>query len=255
MVSVASDVSFSPDPNWVIPTAVSLTKAALEASAAEPSIKRFVHTSSSAACIYGRFNEVYEITPDTYNTKAVAESEEPGPYGPDRIFPNYAASKTKQEQYLWNFVKEKNLDFTVNTVLPDFTIGKVLSIEHQGYPSTAAFLKTIFEGDMQQALNLPPGHEIDVQDCARLHVAALLHPDVHSERVFAYAFPKNWTSTLQHFRELYPGRKFPDAPVGEGEDKSIITRRPRAEELLKWLGADGFTSYRDSIKALTDTLV
>jgi len=224
-------------------------------AADEPSVKRFVQTSSSSAAVFGRLNEVYDLTAETWNTSAVAESEKPGPYGPDRMVSTYAASKVKQEQLVWEFVKSQKPSFVANAVLPDFNVGKILNVEKQGYPSSVGFIKAAFEGNMQLASVLGPQYEVDVQDCARLHVAALLHPDIQNERVFAYAFPKTWTNTLQLFRELYPDRTFADPPVDEAEDKSIVIGRPRAEELLKWLGRDGFTSYKDSIKAVTDTLI
>ena len=33
---------------------------------------------------------------------------------------------------------------------------------------------------------------IDVQDTARLHVAAVINPDVQNERIFGFADPFNW---------------------------------------------------------------
>lgn len=42
-----------------------------------------------------------------------------------------------------------------------------------------------------------PGHMVDAGDTGRLHVAALTKPDVVSERVFAYAWPRTWTEFLE----------------------------------------------------------
>jgi nucleoside-diphosphate-sugar epimerase len=238
----------------VIPAALGLTKAALEASAKTPSLKRFVQTSSSSAAAFGRVNETYDLTPETWNDSAVAESEKPGPYGAERAVSNYAASKTLQEKSLWKYMEEKKPNFVANAVLPDFNVGKIINVEKQGYPSSAGLIKAAFEGNMEYALLVGPQHGIDVQDCALLHVAALLSPDAKSERIFGYAYPKNWTTTIQHFRELYPERSFVDAPKDEAEDKANVTAKPRAEELLKWISGKGWTSYRDSIKLVTDTL-
>lgn len=248
-------VSFGPDPNVVIPVALALTTAALEAAEAEPSVKRFVQTSSSSAAAMGRANEKFDLTAETWNDKAVEEAWKPPPYAPDRAIWTYSASKTQQEQEIWKFVKEKKPHFVVNSVLPDYNVGKILNVEKQGYPSSVSLLKMVFEGYTDFAYMLQPQHEIDVQDCARLHVAALLHPDVQNERIFGYAYPKNWTNTIEILRKLYPERTFPDPPQNEGEDRANVVGKPRAESLLKWLGRDGWTSYETSIKLVTDTLV
>jgi hypothetical protein len=43
-------------------------------------------------------------------------------------------------------VKEHNPHFVLNTILPNANIGKVLSPEHQGYPSTVGWVKTLWGG-------------------------------------------------------------------------------------------------------------
>src|SRR5437763_255698 len=45
---------------------------------------------------------------------------------------------------------------------------------------------------------------VDVEDTARLHVIALLDPDVQSERIFAAARPFTWTEVLHILRTLRP---------------------------------------------------
>jgi len=255
VINVASDVSFGSDPNVVVTNAVNLIKGALEAAAAEPSIQRFIQTSSSSAVSMFEVDKAIEITPGTWNTVAEAEAWKPPPYTPDRGFAVYAASKTQQERELWDFVEAKHPHFVANSVLPDYNVGKILNVEKQGYPSSIGMLKALFEGNTETGFMLPPQWEVDVQDSARLHVAALLHPDVKNERVFAYAFPKNNTNTVKYLKELYPERTFPDPPENEGENLYKITARDRAEELLRWTGAGGWTSYKDSIKLVCDTLI
>jgi hypothetical protein len=118
----------------------------------------------------------------------------PPPYESDRILPVYQASKVQQEQEVWKFVKEQKPNFAVNTVLPDFTVGQILNVDKQGYPSSVGMLQAAIEGNMAYASILPPKHEINVQDCALLHVAALLHPDTTGERIFGMASPKKLDS-------------------------------------------------------------
>jgi hypothetical protein len=93
-----------------------------------------------------------------------------------------------------------------------------------------------------------------VVDDAILHVAALIHPDVKEERVFGFAAPYTWNLFLDTFRKLYPQKQFiPNLP-DLGEDLSKVPKE-RAEQLLKDLGRDGWTSLADSLLANTEDLV
>lgn len=94
---------------------------------------------------------------------------------------------------------------------------------------------------------------MDVQDTARLHVAALIHPSVSGERVFAYASPFNWNNVLQTFRKLYPDREFIDDVPGLWDDLSIVEGREKAEKLLKEMGRSRFTSLEESLKMLVES--
>ena len=81
---------------------------------------------------------------------------------------------------------------------------------------------------------------------ARLHLAALIDPDVNHKRILAYKEPYTWNQVLAIFRKLYPNRKFVDDLPDQGEDKSTVdTRRP--EEILKRFGDNGFTGLEQSI--------
>lgn len=112
----------------------------------------------------------YDITRESWNHHAVDEAWKPPPYGMDRVYFTYSASKVQQEQAIWAFVKEKKPKFIVNCVLPDFNCGTILNVEEQGYPSTVGMLKMIFNGDMSQASILAPQYMVnDLQtsfDCS-----------------------------------------------------------------------------------------
>jgi len=167
IVATASDVTFSPDPNTVVTAAVAIAKAGIEAAAEVPSIKRFVQTSSSSACeTHGLVNTPYDITDESWNLRSVEEAWKPPPYGMDRIYSTYSASKVQQEQEIWKFVKERKPKFVVNCVLPDFNSGPVLNVEEQGYPSTVGMLKMVFNGDMSQTGVLAPQYMVsETQTC------------------------------------------------------------------------------------------
>lgn len=180
---MASDVSFGPDPNAVITPAVALARASLAAAAATPTLKRFVQTSSSSAAPYETSPPPDAVYPDEYNTRAVEQALAPPPYGPDRIIAVYAASKVLQEKEVWKFVAEQKPHFVANTVLPDFVNGRILHVDKQGFPSSLAILKAIWDGDLEKASFLPPQYEIDAEDTGMLHVAAMC-----KSRVFLLLF-------------------------------------------------------------------
>jgi nucleoside-diphosphate-sugar epimerase len=253
---VATPVMQSFDPNEGVPTVVDGTLNALRAAAKEDSLKRVVLTSSSTAAASPQPNKVFIMDENTWNDSAVKAAWAPPPYeGLQRRLDVYSASKTQGEQAAWKYVKEENPGFVLNTVLPNANMGNILSIEHQGYPSTAGWIKALwngFEGNKDLAFN-PPQYYINVQDNARVHVAALIFDDVKSERLFAFAYPYTWNDILAVFRKLYPQRKFIDDMSDLGQDLSKVANG-RAEELVKRLGRPGWTSLEESVKAIADTL-
>ena len=135
----------------------------------------------------------------------------------------------------------------VNTVLPDGNVGLPISPQHQGWPSTMGFLKALFDGDEVKGKVLPPQHAVAVTDTALVMLAALLHPGVKGERLFAYAEPKNNNDTLAIFRKMLPERRFLGDAVGEGRDLSVVVGKERAEALLRWIGGEGWRGYRECV--------
>lgn len=96
---------------------------------------------------------------------------------------------------------------------------------------------------------------VDVQDNARLHVAALTQPDIREKRIFAYAAPYTWRAVQRVLQDLYPGRTFgadiPDAEL----DGSDIVLAGAAEGWLKDFGQPGWMSLEECIKLNTEDLV
>jgi nucleoside-diphosphate-sugar epimerase len=244
------------DPNVGIPIVVEGTLNALRAAAKEPSVKRFVLTSSSTAAASPQPNKVFTIDENTWNEDAIKAAWAPPPYeGLQRRLDVYSASKTQGEQAAWRFVKEEKPGFDFNTVLPNANMGQILSVQHQGYPSTAGWIQALwngFKGHEDLAFN-PPQYYINIQDNARVHVAALIFKDVKNERLFSFAYPYTWNDILAVFRKLYPQRKFIDDLKNVGRDLSNVSNA-RAEELVKRFGQPGWTSLEDSVKAIADTL-
>lgn len=106
----------------VIASVVNTNRNLLAAAAREPSINRFVYTSSSEAATFSSFLEHQEgknthITADTWNEEAVSRSQGAESAGPKAGFDAYAASKTLGEQAIWKWVEENKPPFVVNTGL------------------------------------------------------------------------------------------------------------------------------------------
>jgi len=159
-------------------------------------------------------------------------------------------------------------------VLPGGNFGKVLSPQNQGFRSTTMFAAALYnnEADIMELFlkNYAPGkldrigliiHQltfseewfVDVQDCARLHVAALLHQEISGERIFAWASPFNWNVVLAEFRKLFPERKFIDDVPGLWDDLAIVGPARRAEALLREMGRPGFTTLEESLKMTVES--
>ena len=242
---VASILTFDPDPNEVIPQTIAGAVNAAESAAKQPSIKRFVFTSSSTAITTPRPNEKFEVDVKDWNTSAIEKAWEAPPYTQERMWSVYGASKTQAEQAIWKFAKDKKPGFVVNTVLPNTNTGEILSDKQPA--STGAFVRSIYQGDFDKVKDLPPQWMIDVKDTARLHVSALIDPDVENERILAFAEPFNWNDIFAHLRRLYPDRTFPQDIPNAPRDLSTLDNT-RGAELLKAHGRDGFTSLEESIK-------
>ncbi|ORY04579.1 aldehyde reductase II [Clohesyomyces aquaticus] len=258
VIHTATPVMQSSDPNVAIPSVIKGTVNALQAASKEPTVKRVVLTSSSTAAASPQPNKIFHINPSVWNEDAVKAAWAPPPYeGVQRTADVYSASKTQGEQAAWDFMKKEKPGFVLNCVLPNMNIGEILSIEHQGYPSTMAWVKALwggFSGEGEEGMKaMPPQYYINVDDNATVHVAALIFEDVKDERLFTFASPYSWNDLLAIFRRLYPGKKFIDDIEGLGEDKSIVADE-RAEYLLKRLKGSGWTSLEESVRSLTDKL-
>ncbi|EXM14662.1 hypothetical protein RAB80_017328 [Fusarium oxysporum f. sp. vasinfectum] len=261
-IHVASVVSIDPDPEKVIPIAVESAMIAIKAAYREPSVKRFVLTSSSAASLPVDVQTLLNmngavLTEDSWSPDAQALAWTPGPWGPEHGFPVYCASKVEQEQAVWRYHKEnqaKRPDIMVNAVLPKLTLGKSLDPVNQGHPSSSGLIPLLFEGQELPSIWCKPQYAIDVQDAGLLHVAAAILPDVKSERIFGFAEPFCWDDVLEILRKQCPNRTFQENFAGVPFPAVVIKPRDRAEELLKRLGKPGWTSLADMVWMNTEDL-
>ena len=114
IIHVATDFPSNPNPHEAVPRTVGGVVNALEAAAKEPSVKRFVLTSSSTAALIPKPDNPKTVTAETWNDEAIKSAYRPPPYEPGRAHAVYAAGKTLGEKEAWKFVHERKPAFTVN---------------------------------------------------------------------------------------------------------------------------------------------
>ncbi|KAG8158145.1 hypothetical protein KVR01_011906 [Diaporthe batatas] len=257
VVHSASIMSFSPDPDAVIPPAVSFALNALRSAYKEASVRRFVLTSSSSAAVApgGGPGPDFTVAEDSWNEAALAAAWAEPPYTEDRSGVVYAASKAASEQAVWKYHEENRggrPDLVVNTVLPDLNFGRSLDPVHQGHPSSAGLPVALWHGKVLPFHHqVPPQYFIDVGDTGRLHVAAGILAHVKDERIFGFAGRFSMDDVLGILRRAAaPGgtRKIPDN-FSAGSDPSEIAPRGRAEQLLRDLGRPGWVGLEESVLA------
>jgi nucleoside-diphosphate-sugar epimerase len=230
----------------VVSPVLNSVKNLLEVAAAEPSIKRFVYTSSGLAAAFPNPREKVYIDSSSWNDAVVDAAWKPPPYNQDRLWAVYAASKLQSERACFDFVKEKKPGFALNTILPNYTMGEILDLRQRA--SSGGFIRAAWEGqDVPIFAGLPPQYMVDVKDVGRLHVAALVEPDVQNERLFAFSQPYSYNEVMSMLRKLGPDRNIPKDNDDEPRDLSIIDTK-RSIELLQRMSRPGFTGLEESIK-------
>ncbi|KAH8698927.1 cinnamoyl-CoA reductase [Talaromyces proteolyticus] len=256
IVHVASDISFSANAAEVITNVVSATEAILEAAAQQPerSIKRVVLTSSSSAALTPQPGvEGIVVTQGSWNDAAVKAAWDENTPANAKPLAVYAASKTEGERAAWKWVENKKPYFVFNTVLPNYTLGTILHPEIAG--STMKWAADLLKGD-SVALGFSSQWYVNVVDVARVHVIGLLHPEVKSERLFAFASPFTWNEVVGILRKLRPENTgITNPPENELPDSSDIVPSKRAESLLKsFFGRPGWVGLEESIQDGIDSL-
>ena len=73
-------MSFSSNPHDVIPPTIAGATNCLRAAEKEPSVKRFVYTSSSTACLIPQPNKEITVDKETWNQDAIEQAWKPPPY-------------------------------------------------------------------------------------------------------------------------------------------------------------------------------
>ncbi|GLA64676.1 hypothetical protein AtubIFM54640_006400 [Aspergillus tubingensis] len=186
----------------------------LASAAAEPSVKRFVYTSSCQAANTMGLDDLdgkTVITSETWNETAIQRAKTGSPAEWRRGFDVYSASKAFGEQGIWEWVREHKPGFVANT----------------------------------------GGYCVGIEDVALLHVAALINPTVQNERLFAYGWPFFWNDLATIYRDIFPNRELPTDLPGPDKDADLLDVKPskRSEDLLKEMGKPGWSSLKEIIVA------
>jgi nucleoside-diphosphate-sugar epimerase len=151
----ATSLDFDPDPNKVIPQAVEAVLRLLRTAAREPSIKRFIFTSSIGAVYSPKGGVPVTLTKDSWNDAALEAAWAPPPYDAQRGPKVYAASKVEVERAMFKFVEEERPGFIVNTVNPFFVIGPALHKRHLS--GTGGWIRNAYTGELGIFRFVPPG--------------------------------------------------------------------------------------------------
>ncbi|KAE8165705.1 NAD(P)-binding protein [Aspergillus tamarii] len=251
VVHVACNMSWSADPQSLIPEVVTATLNVLSAAARVRSIKRVVLTSSvvtarSRCPGTGEITD-YIVNENKWNDAAGAAAWDPTT--PDHIKPGvvYTAAKVEAEREAWKWIAKHNPPFVLNTVLPNVNFGKILFPGKQG--TSMAVTRLLLDGNDVATKIMPAQWYVDVEDTARLHVIGLLDPDVQSERLFACAGPYTWTQVLNIMRKLRPDcSAIPDVQEEENIRHFEVVPSKRAEKLIQaFYHRPGWTSLEESL--------
>jgi nucleoside-diphosphate-sugar epimerase len=132
IIHVASDTSVPVDAAKVMHTAKRATLNVLEAAARTPSVSRVVITSSSAAATLPTANKKIHIDQTFYARTCIqqvsdASADETGEKAKSlHGYVTYSASKAEAELAALDFMKRTRPTFVLNTILPNFNMGKIL---------------------------------------------------------------------------------------------------------------------------------
>ncbi|KUL81845.1 hypothetical protein ZTR_09747 [Talaromyces verruculosus] len=213
----------------------------LEAAFTQSSVKRVVFTSSIVAAGYPK-GPGFKLDVDSWD-ECVNEGARPPA---ERSA--YRKCKAQGEFQAWKWVEKNQPGFEFNTVLPWFTLGKVLHPKIGG--STMGYVTGLLQGNTLPFKFLPLPWFVDVVDTARLHAIALFCPTVTSERLVAAARPFVWKEVVQILRKIQPNNEaIPDPPPEEHRTVGEVIPAARAAKLLdEYFGQPGWTTIETCLE-------
>ncbi|KAG7438691.1 Aldehyde reductase 2 [Fusarium oxysporum f. sp. raphani] len=259
VIYVSTPIILNPDPAKVVEPVIKGTINSLEA-VARAGVKRYVLSSSSKAVESTNCNHPHHITSSMFNYEAIREACcEPnldGNFdGLDRFMEVYSASRAMAELAFWSWVGTNQPPFVAKCVVPDGQFGRALDPENTA--STFRMLKGAAEGEWDKVFG-QVAYYTDVQDAARLLVAAVAVSSLVNDRIFAYCHNSTWNELRYKIRLISPKRE----KLVKGEDQAVKGRDlsnvdgliKRAESILREIGQQGFASEEDILSDFLDCL-
>ncbi|KAF4342634.1 NADPH-dependent aldehyde reductase [Fusarium beomiforme] len=234
VIHVAVIGDLVPDPNIAVPATIESALSVCRSAAKEPSVKRFVFTSTFWAATFPTPGVSDTITNlDTWNDSAIQAAWAPPPYGADRILPVYFAAKAETEKAVWKYVRDENLPWVVNSVSPCVILGDPRDDKHlRSVPPQ--LIEQLYLGDLERLKTPASNH---VTDLAIIHVAAAIDPEVKGQRIQVLAASFTWNDCLDILRKGYPNRKFVDNFIPGNPKLTYNIENNIAPGLLqKWAG-------------------
>jgi nucleoside-diphosphate-sugar epimerase len=247
VVHVASDMTFSSNPDDVIPPVLKAYNTLLEAAHSQKSIRRFVLTSSSLAIGSpnpgGKTTQHFEAS--KWNDASVEDMKK-APNGMNV----YGASKVLSERSAWDFVKKNKPNFALTAILPNANLGA--PVPGTEVLTTGKWVTDLATNGHSMALYAGPQFHVDVGDVAKLHVLALIREDVKNERILAFGTAYTANSLIDAVKKVKPDAPTPE-PKEEWDLKDNTTVDvQRANELLKDQG--GLRDLEYSVRASLESV-
>ena len=212
-----------------------------------PTVKSLVYTSDSFAFLLPKPNKIINVTVDMYNEDSVRIAQSTDKAGIGRIREEawwqdgamgmhvYAAAKVAADKAIWQFINENKPAFQVATVVPNINFGAVVG--DLPLTSTGTCIPKLLTGTATKAdLLFPAMHFVNVRDCAKVHVAALLDGQADRKRLFAMTGPFNWNDVLEILRRERPDGKIAADMDGLGKDSTVWLTAEAEELLRRWFG-------------------
>ncbi|KZT58723.1 NAD(P)-binding protein [Calocera cornea HHB12733] len=175
-------------------------------------VKRVVVTSSCAA-ILEPHDEGYIFSEKDWNDFSIKETEEKQ----EKAAPihQYRTSKTLAERSAWDFVKGKDFQWDLVTILPPFVFGPLLqetATKDSLNFSTNLIYQAVVNPKTGDELYAYAGNWVDVRDVALAHVLALQKEAAGGERIIVSAGYYAWQDLYDELGKV--PTPLPDTPKG-----------------------------------------
>lgn len=252
---VATSASLTADASDVIEKTAAGALSIFESAIRESGVKTVVYTSDSYAVYLPEANKARTISASDYNEYAVKAVLDPvdlekiraTSWDPSSAIELvvWSAAKAHAEEAVWRFVEEKQPSFQVSSVIPNMNFGA--PVGNLPLSSTGKTIPDLLLNKPNPDLYFPCQYFVNVRDCAKVHVAALLDPNQTGKRLFACAAPFNWNDILKILRELRPEARIRDDFDGLGRDMSILPNG-EAEELLWKRYGHGWKGLEETVR-------